>query len=208
MSIDAAGESRHLAGTTPAEKQASSGDSRVFFYFIVTRGVVRASTFTDVAGFPGETQAGAAQCVERLPRLLNQMLGADAAKPRTIFSDRGPGFYNNRYGSVTGDYEGACRKHGFRLWAGTNVLTGPRRQPGDVADLLPHETVTAWVRARLIKSAAELARPWEETPPEFAQRLNAAVADVNATYDVRGACAGFPARLRALVKAGGDRLSR
>ncbi len=164
MSADAAGESRHLAGTSPAERQASTGDTRVYFFLIVTRGKVGAHVFTDVEKFPGETQAGAALCVEQLPGLLRRMLGRDTPKPRTLFTDRGPGFYNLRYGTVTGDYEGACRHRGFQLWAGTNSKTGPRAQPGDLADVFPHETVTGWVRARLVKSAAELAAAWQETP--------------------------------------------
>jgi hypothetical protein len=128
------------------------------------RGKVGTYTFTDVESFPGESQAGAALCVEQLPGLLRRMLGRDVPKPRTLFTDRGPGFYNMRYGTVTGDYEGACRRHGFQLWAGTNATEGPRAQPGDLADIFPHETVTAWVRARLVKSAAELTAAWEETP--------------------------------------------
>ena len=203
MSQGAAGESRHLAGSSTAERQCSQGDSRVYFFLVVTRGVLGVTVFTDVESFPGETQAGAAMCVERLPRLSTSMLVRDTPKPRTLFTDRGPGFYNRTYGTVTGDYEGACRKHGFHLWAGTNALEGPRRQPGDIADVLPHETVTAWVRARLVKTARNLTRPWEETPEGFAQRLAGVVADVNRNCNVRGASAGFPQRLRqADCKAG------
>ena len=57
-------------------------------------GVLGVTVFTDVDSFPGETQAGAAMCVERLPGLLRKMLGRDARLPRTLFTDRGPGFYN------------------------------------------------------------------------------------------------------------------
>ena len=208
MSSDATQASANLAGSATAEKQCSSGDTRVFFFVVVTRGVLGVTVFSDVDAFPGETQAGAAMCVERLPRLLQRMLGRDTPKPRTLFTDRGPGFYNRNYGTITGDYEGACRKHGFRTWAGTNALTGPRRQPGDIADVLPHETVTAWLRERLVKSAAALKKPWEETPEDFAQRMDEAVRSINSTCDVRGACAGFPERLRKLrlVKPAGDRL--
>ena len=156
MSSDAAAESRHLAGTSPAERQAGTGDTRVYFFLTVTRGVLGIKTFVDVDTFPGETQAGAAMCVEVLPQLLNRMLGQPAPKPRAIFTDRGPGFYNNRYGTITGDYEGARREHGFRPWAGTNANVGPQAQPGDLSDIFPHETITAWVRARLVKSAHAL----------------------------------------------------
>ena len=56
-----------------------------------------------------------------------------------------------------------------------------------------------------------LRRPWEETPAEFAKlakRLDRAVADVNATCDVRGLCREFPQRLADLVAQGGDRLKQ
>ena len=70
----------------------------------------------------------------------------------------------------------------------------------------PHETVTAWVCARLIKTAKVLRRPWEETPEAFAQRLQAVVADVNQNCKVHDACAGFPGRLLELIRRKGDRL--
>ena len=68
--------------------------------------------------------------------------------------------------------------------------------------------MTAWLRERLAKSAAALRKPWEETPDGFAQRMAEAVRGINATCDVRGACAGFPERLRKLrhVTPPGDRL--
>ena len=207
MSSDAKQESRHLGGGSTAEKQCSQGDTRVFFFLVVTRGVLGVTVFTDTDNFPGETQAGAAMCVERLPSLLRKMLGRDARMPRTLVTDRGPGFYNRFYGTVTGDYEGACRKHGFRLWAGTNAKVGPHRQPPDIADVFPHETVTAWVRARLIRTARELRRPWEETPEDFVRRMATVVADVNQTCNVWDASAGFPERLLELKRRLGDRLS-
>ena len=207
MSPDAVQESRHLGGGATAEHQCSQGDTRVFFFLVVARGVLGVTVFTDVDSFPGETQAGAAMCVERLPGLLRKMLGRDARLPRTLLTDRGPGFYNRFYGTVTGDYEGACRKHGFRLWAGTNSKVGPRRQPPGIADVLPHETVTAWVRARLIQTARELRRPWEETPEAFARRMAGVVNDINQTCRVWAAAADFPDRLLDLVRRQGDRLS-
>ena len=64
----------------------------------MTRGVIGTTVFTDVDNFPGETSLGMRLCMERLPRMLDKMLGKDAPKPRTIFSDRGPGFYHRRFG--------------------------------------------------------------------------------------------------------------
>ena len=208
MSIDASHESRHLAGTATAEKQCSQGDTRVWFFFVLTRGLVGVHTF-DALDFPGETMQGAAKCVEVLPRMLDKMLGRDASKPRILFSDRGPGFYNRSYGTVTGDYEGACKSNGFQLWAGTKAAQGPHAQPGDIADMLLHETVTSWLRARLAKSGAALAKAWEETLKELAKRIEKDVRDLNRICDVKGLCMEFPERLRALKEdTHGDRLRK
>ena len=134
------------------------------------------------------------------------MLGDVGAMPKVIFSDRGPGFYNPRYGSITSDYDAALRAFGFRPWAGTHACEGPRRQPGDVADVLLHETAIPWLKHRLQKSDATVRRPWEETPTHFAQRLAAAVRDLNATCSVEDLRMRWPARLEELVRAKGDRL--
>ena len=151
----------------------------------------------------------------RRNRLSNDRKKARVAAVRSLIAlavDRGrdpmPAATANRYGTITGDYEGACRKHGFRPWAGTNANVGPQAQPGDLSDIFPHETVTTWVRARLVKSAHALRSPWQETPAKFAQRLEVAVENINAECDVTGACTSFPERLRQLVAAKGDRLAK
>ena len=147
-------------------------------------------------------------CVEKLPRMLKNMLGRNGRKPDVLFTDRGPGFYNRRYGTITGDYEAACTHHGFSLWAGNNADTGPRAQPADIADMLLHETATSWIRAELAKTGASLREPWTETPVEFGARMPEVVQTVNATCDVSGLCMQFPRRLRALIKTKGDRIAK
>ena len=208
MSADSMGESRHLAGNASAEKQCSQGDTRVWFLFVLARGAVGAHVFSDL-NFPGETQEGAAMCVAQLPRVLRRMLGAAATKPRMLFSDRGPGFYNRRHGMVTGEYAAACKQFGFKLWAGNNALHGPHAQPPDIADVLLHETATAWLRSRLVDSGASLTQPWLETPKEFASRMQRDIRDINKEYDVEGLCHEFPQRLQDLsMKTCGDRLKK
>ena len=144
--------------------------------------------------------------MERLPGLLDEMLGCSSKKPRTLFTDRGPGFYHRRWGTITGDYESACREHGFKPWAGTNSKRGPRAQPPDVADFLLHETTVSWLRR--LEERTRPVRPWEETPGELELRLQQAARWVNENYDVRGLCMGVPDRLRALGEAFGDRLPK
>ena len=74
------------------------------------------------------------------------MLGSGAKLPRTLFFDRGPGFYHRSWGTITGDYESACRSVGFTPWAGSNSKEGPRAQPPDIGDVLLHETAVSWLR--------------------------------------------------------------
>ena len=126
-------------------------------------------------------------------------------RARILFTDRGPGFYHRRWGTVTGDYESACREHGFKLWAGTNSKKGPRAQPPDLADFLLHETVVPWLRSR--EERARPTRPWQETPHELEARLQQAADWANTWFDGRSLCMGVPKRLSAMVsETHGDRL--
>ena len=148
-------------------------------------------------------------CITQLPRMLNRMLGATAAKPRILFTDRGPGFYNRRHGTVTGEYKAARKEMGFGLWAGSNALKGPHAQPADIADVLPHETAASWLRARLVASGADLAQTWLETPKEFERRMQQDIRAINSECDVAGLCHQFPQRLQDLAfKSKGDRLRK
>ena len=126
--------------------------------------------------------------------------------PYTIRA-RTPGFYHRRWGTVTGDYESACREHGFKLWAGSNSKYGPRAQPPDVADVVLHETAISWLRREEAESRP--VAPWNETPEELEKRLQQAVARINKDFDVRGLCMEFPDRLYHLSKKTyGDRLPK
>ena len=145
--------------------------------------------------------------VNGLPALLDKMLGKDKAKPRTIFSDRGPGFFHRRWGTITGDYESALKEHGFRCWQGSNSIKGPRAQPRDIADVLLHETANGWLKALEEKCRPKV--PWEETPEDLARRLQGCVDHINSNFDVRGLCMEFPQRLEALANVAlGDRLRK
>ena len=127
--------------------------------------------------------------MRHLPALLKTMLGSGARLPRTIFSDRGPGFFHRKWGTITGDYESACRECGFQPWAGTNSKA-PRAQPRDIGE----------------EENTRPCTPWRETPVELEHRMLAAVRHINKEFDVRGLSLQFPERLRTLVVTDGDRL--
>ena len=98
--------------------------------------------------------------------MLNQMLGRGARKPRTLFSDRGQGFYHRTTGYITGGYETVCRELSFKPWARANSRFRARAQSPDIADVLLHETAIAGLRELILKSTP--VKPWEETAEGFA----------------------------------------
>ena len=156
---------------------------------------------------PVKCPEGARLLVAALPALLTKMLGATDRHPRTIFSDRGPGFFHKRWGTITGDYEHACREHGFKTWCGTNSKEGPRAQPPDIGDVLLHETSVSWLRRAEERCRPKV--PWQETRKQFAARFQRCVKDINKDYDVLGLCKELPERLQMLVKeTQGDRLPK
>ncbi len=205
MSPGAATRSSDIGGRKESQKQCSSGDTRVWFVIALARGVYMAHAFADKE-YTGETQELAADSVQAVSRMLTEQFPGN--RPRTLFPDKGPGFYHGRWGTVTADFSAAIVRESLQLWAGTNAGRGPRAQPGDVADVLPHETANGWLRTRLDRSAALVPKLWEETPKHFAKRLQECVADVNnGSCDVRALCRSFPKRLVELKKGHGDRLN-
>ena len=136
MSPGSVASSSNLGGSSIADKQCGFGDTRVYLVVALTRSKFGVKVFTEEGEYPGETPDGARILLNCLPALLNKMLERSAPKPRTIFSDRGPGFFHRKWGTITGDYETACRQHGFRTWAGANAKQGPRAQPRDIGDVL------------------------------------------------------------------------
>ena len=207
MSPGSVEKSVNLGGSVTADKQCGYGSTRVYFGVVLSRGALGVVVFTDVEHFPGETPEGARILVERLPGVLDRMLGRAAKQPHILFTDRGPGFYHRRWGTITGDYESACREHGFKPWAGTNSKRGPRAQPPDLADVLLHETAVSWLRSQ--EEQTRPAKPWEESPCELEERLQLAVRWVNQNYDVRGLCRGLPDRPHTLANVTrGDRLPK
>ena len=47
----------------------------MWFFVAITRDVFGVHVFVDVDTFPGENQIGAGMCIERLPSMLDEMLG-------------------------------------------------------------------------------------------------------------------------------------
>ena len=94
-----------------------------------------------------QTGEGMAIMVGKVTEILKSMLSNDAALPRIVFTDRGPGFYQGSTGHIVKTYEAALKQHGFRIFEGPDASA----QPADIPDCLPHETAVAWARSFMKK---------------------------------------------------------
>ena len=120
-----------------AKKQKSKGDQKIWWMIVVSRDKVKLH-FLGEAWEP--TGSHMASFVKELSGILDKMFGKDVSKPRVLFTDRGSGMYQETVGTINEDYRKAVHKHGFRTFAGDDASW----QPGDLSDLLMHETVAAW----------------------------------------------------------------
>ena len=182
-----------------ALKQNSWDTERVWWVPVLVRGKLHVELLP--AAFPGETPEGAAIMVAMIPRILNARF-PNAAKPRIVFTDRGRGFYHPSTGTITDEYREALRAHGLRPFAGEDASA----QPGNISDVLLHETAVAWLRHLLCRSLP--AQPWKESREDFATRICQAARHVNADYEVNDLCNEFPERLQELVDLQGDKLRK
>ena len=197
ISQDAKLYSRNLRSTRYAQHQAQHGDKRIWWFIVLARGQVRFPVMGEDWKQNGEGQA---QMVEQLPKVLESIVGKDR-KPRTVFTDRGPGFYNTGNGSIVKQYEAALKKHGFQPFAGEDA----KWQPPDIADLLLHETVAAWVRKYFKKFPMTWSKDQVENVASFLKKLKEAERYINKNYKVHALSSSFPTRIKKLIKDKGRR---
>ena len=122
--------------------------------------------------------------------------------PRTLFTDRGQGFYHINSGKITAAYKAALRQHGLKAFYGDDAS----RQPGQLSEVMLHETSVAWIRRR--ETVTQTRQPWTETVGQFAQRMRGIVQHVNAHYDVENLCRELPDRIQDVIDAEGGRISK
>ena len=182
-----------------AGKVSSSGTVTVWFVPVLTRGKLHIEALRH--NFPGETEDGAAEMVAKVRTALSiRFQGAEP--PTKLFTDRGNGFYNSGSGAMTSGYRDALRAHSLHAFFGENASV----QPGQLQDVLLHETAMAWMRNRLSKTAPK--RPWTETVEAYISRLKRCAAHCNEKYDICGLCKEYPWRLHELQNREGDRLPK
>ena len=130
---------------------------------MLTRGKLHVEVFDDQ--FPGETGAGAAALVEKVRVAVNMRFQGGAPQPKVIFVDRGKGFYTPATGKITRQFQAALEANNFTAFMGDNAS----KQPGNLQELMLHETAVSWLRTRLAESVPR--RAWLETRGAFAARL-------------------------------------
>ena len=172
---------------------------RVYYAPVLARGKLHAVLLGD--DFPGETPEGAAILVAKVRASLNIRFQS-SDQPDVVFTDRGQGFYELKTGNITAHYSNALQEHNLKAFMGNNGS----RQPGDLKDLMLHETAVAWLTNRL-KLTTPVAS-WNETPEDFGARLRQATDYINSHYDVEGLQRGLPARLEELDNRKGGRIGK
>ena len=139
--------------------------------------------------------------VARVRGALNvRFPGGDS--PKTLFVDRGKGFYHFSTRAITDQFKKALRDHDLRAFMGNDAAA----QPGALQELMLHETAVAWIRYKLTMTVP--ARPWLETPEEYRTRLKLVVAEVNRAYNVENLCRELPTRVEKLRLEKGGRLPK
>ena len=122
--------------------------------------------------------------------------------PRVLFTDRGNGFFDSGTGAITSCYRSALKEHGLTSFFKENAAV----QPGELQEIMLHETAVAWTRQRLAKTRPKQA--WSETLEAYRSRLKTCAAYINDNYNVEGLCHDLPTRVRDLDEAEGDRIRK
>ena len=136
---------------------------------------------------------------EKLGAVLNIRF-PNEAKPKIVMTDKGRGFYHGFTSGITAPYKAGLRSSGLRAFMGDDA----KEQPGDLQDMMLHETAVAWIRHR--ESTSRPATPWTETVTEFGARLRSICQDINQNCDVEGLCRKLPERAQAVADAEGGRI--
>ena len=191
--------SRNLRSSPYGDKQCQFGDRKVWWFVVLTRGRVH---FEVMGHGWQQTGKGMREFVEKLPSILEDLFNDGDALPRVVVSDRGPGFYQGSTGHIVKEYAAALQETGFRPFAGADASS----QPPDIADVLLHETVAAWVRLYMKKYPFSRSGSLDAQETRLRGLLVECAEHINENYKVDELCRSFPARLEELVAKGGERL--
>jgi hypothetical protein len=150
-----------------------------------------------------QTGQGMTTFAAKLPAVLDKMLGDQVKKPRVVFSDRGPGFYQASTGRIVHAYKGALGANGFRPFAGEEA----KWQPADLADMHTHEAVAAWVRRYFRVHPDTKTADLDRNCKSFLNGMKDCEKYINEHYEILQLCGSMPARLQMLIDAKGHQSS-
>ena len=192
-------KSKNLIGDKAKLKQKSWGTIKVWWAPILCRGKLHIEVMGEE--FPGENADGAAVLVGHVRKVVNiRFQGAD--KPKTLFVDRGQGFYDKVTGKITHQFKIALQENSLKAFYGDDASA----QPGKMQEVLLHETAVSWIRYR--ESQTRPKEPWLETVLQFTTRMQGIARDINSKLKVENLCRALPKRLRQLKEERGDRINQ
>ena len=113
----------------------------------------------------------------------------------------GRGFYAPATGRITEAFKNALAEHDLDVILGDNA----QAQPGNMQEVLLHETAVSWMRLRLARTTPQ--RSWLETREQYGLRLKRCCQEVNDELDVEGLCRDFPKRIKLLKDGEGRRIA-
>ena len=142
MSRGSQAHSQNLRMPKHVLKLHSSDTVRVWWVPILTRGKLHIESLLD--DFPDETEEGAEIKVAKVKAALNIRFQGSTA-PTRVFTVRGNGFYNAGTGRITPGYRAALQANGLRAFSNDDASV----QPGQLQEVMLHETAVAWMRVRL-----------------------------------------------------------
>ena len=189
----------NLVGDQKVIKQKAWGTKKVWWAPILSRGKLHIEVMGEK--FPGENEDGAAILVDHLRTAVDKRFPG-ASQPKTLFVDRGQGFYEKNYGKITPKFKEALQRNRFKAYYGDNA----KAQPGAMHELMLHETAVAWIRYEEQKTRPM--EPWREKVAEFASRMKAIALDINKRHKVDNLCKALPKRVQMLIDAEGDRIGK
>ena len=113
----------------------------------------------------------------------------------------GRGLYAPATGRITEAFKNALAEHDLDLILGDNA----QAQPGNMQEVLLHETAVSWMRLRLARTTPQ--RSWLETREQYGLRLKRCCQEVNDELDVEGLGRDFPKRIKLLKDGEGRRIA-
>ena len=103
---------------------------------------------------------------------------------------------------MTVEYRAALKRNRLRAFFATNASV----QPGQLQEVMLHETAVSWMRTRLAETVPPEA--WKETREEYGVRLKRRCEAINKDCNIEALCRGLLRRIRMLQEQAGGRINK